>query len=709
MIITLKDGSKKEYSEAKSVIDIAYDISEGLARAACAGEVNGEVVDLRTVLDSDCELNILTAKDEKGLAVLRHTASHVLAQAVQNLYPEAKVAIGPSIDTGFYYDFDHEPFSREDLDAIEKEMKKIIKKGAKIERFTKSREDAIAYFKEKNEPYKVELIEDLPEDAEISFYSQGDWTDLCAGPHLMSVKGIKAFKLLSSSSAYWRGSEKNAMLTRIYGTAYATKDELKEHLEQMEEAKRRDHNKLGREMKIFTTVDVIGQGLPLIMPNGVIMMQELQRWIEDEETKRGYVRTKTPLMAKSDLYKISGHWDHYKDGMFVLGDEEKDKEVYALRPMTCPFQYYVYKAEQHSYRDLPIRLGETSTLFRNEDSGEMHGLTRVRQFTISEGHLIVRPDQMVKEFKDCIALAQYCLQVLGVEEDVTYHLSKWDPTNKEKYIGDPEVWEETEGHLIIRPDQTNDELKGCLHLAQYCLGVLGVQDDVTYRLSKWDPNNKEKYLGDDEYWETTQDAIRNILVDQGVPFVEAEGEAAFYGPKIDIQAKNVYGKEDTMITIQLDCAIAENFDMYYIDQNGEKQRPYVIHRTSMGCYERTLAWLIEKYAGKFPTWLCPEQVRVLPISEKFADYAEEVNKELKRNGILSTVDNRSEKIGYKIREARLQKLPYMLVVGAQEQETGKVSVRSRFAGDEGQKDLKDFISAICEEIRTKEIRQEVEE
>ena len=649
MIITLKDGSKKEYSEAKSVIDIAYDISEGLARAACAGEVNGEVVDLRTVLDSDCELNILTAKDEKGLAVLRHTASHVLAQAVQTLYPEAKVAIGPSIDTGFYYDFAHEPFSREDLDAIEKEMKKIIKKGAKIERFTKSREDAIAFFKEKNEPYKVELIEDLPEGEEISFYSQGDWTDLCAGPHLMSVKGVKAFKLLSSSSAYWRGSEKNAMLTRIYGTAYATKDELKEHLEQMEEAKKRDHNKLGREMKIFTTVDVIGQGLPLIMPNGVIMMQELQRWIEDEETKRGYVRTKTPLMAKSDLYKISGHWDHYKDGMFVLGDEENDKEVLALRPMTCPFQYYCYKNTQKSYRDLPYRMSETSTLFRNEDSGEMHGLTRVRQFTISEGH------------------------------------------------------------LIIRPDQTNDELKGCLHLAQYCLGVLGVQDDVTYRLSKWDPNNKEKYLGDDEYWETTQDAIRNILVDQGVPFVEAEGEAAFYGPKIDIQAKNVYGKEDTMITIQLDCAIAENFDMYYIDQNGEKQRPYVIHRTSMGCYERTLAWLIEKYAGKFPTWLCPEQVRVLPISEKFADYAEEVNKELKRNGILSTVDNRSEKIGYKIREARLQKLPYMLVVGAQEQETGKVSVRSRFAGDEGQKDLKDFISAICEEIRTKEIRQEVEE
>ena len=542
------------------------------------------------------------------------------------------------------------PLTREDLDAIEKEMKKVIKENPPIERYELPREEAIAYMKEKDEPYKVELIEDLPEDATISFYKQGDFTDLCAGPHLMSVKPIKAFKLTASSGAYWRGNENNKMLTRIYGTAYTKKADLEERLKYLEEIKLRDHNRLGREMELFTTVDVIGQGLPLLLPKGAKIIQTLQRWIEDlEDNEWGYVRTKTPLMAKSDLYKISGHWDHYKEGMFVLGDEENDKEVLALRPMTCPFQYYCYKNTQKSYRDLPYRMSETSTLFRNEDSGEMHGLTRVRQFTISEGH------------------------------------------------------------LIIRPDQTNDELKGCLHLAQYCLGVLGVQDDVTYRLSKWDPNNKEKYLGDDEYWETTQDAIRNILVDQGVPFVEAEGEAAFYGPKIDIQAKNVYGKEDTMITIQLDCAIAENFDMYYIDQNGEKQRPYVIHRTSMGCYERTLAWLIEKYAGKFPTWLCPEQVRVLPISEKFADYAEEVNKELKRNGILSTVDNRSEKIGYKIREARLQKLPYMLVVGAQEQETGKVSVRSRFAGDEGQKDLKDFISAICEEIRTKEIRQEVEE
>ena len=646
MIITLKDGSKKEYAEAKSVYEIALEISEGLARAACAGEVDGEVVDLRTIVDKDCELNILTANDEKGLAALRHTTSHVLAEAVKNLYPDAKLAIGPSIDTGFYYDFDHESFSREELDALEKEMKKIIKKGAKIERYTLPRAEAIKFMEEKGESYKVELIQDLPEDSEISFYSQGDFVDLCAGPHLMSTKNIKAFKLISSSGAYWRGNEKNKMLSRIYGTAFGKKDELNAYLEQLEEAKKRDHNKLGREMELFTTVDVIGQGLPLIMPKGVIMMKELQRWIEDlEDNEWGYVRTKTPLMAKSDLYKISGHWDHYKDGMFVLGDEEKDKEVFALRPMTCPFQYYVYKASQHSYRELPIRYGETSTLFRNEDSGEMHGLTRVRQFTISEGHLVVRPDQMVEEFKGCLALAKHCLETLGVEEDVTYHLSKWDPENKEKYIGEPEVWEETEGH------------------------------------------------------------IRNVLTELGIPFVEDVGEAAFYGPKVDINAKNVYGKEDTMITIQWDALLAEQFDMYFIDEKGEKVRPYIIHRTSIGCYERTLAWLTEKYAGMFPTWLCPEQVRVLPISEKYTDYAEKVQKELKANGIRSSVDGRSEKIGYKIREARLAKVPYMLVVGAKEEEDQVVSVRSRYLGDEGQKPLDEFVNAICKEIRTKEIRK----
>ncbi len=651
MKITLKDGSVKEYAEAKAVIEIAADISEGLARVACAGEVNGEVVDLRTVVEEDCELSILTFNDEKGKAAYRHTTSHVLAEAVKNLYPDAKLAIGPSIDTGFYYDFDMPSLSREDLDKIEAEMKKIIKKGAKIERYTLPRAEAIKFMEEKGEPYKVELIQDLPKDAEISFYSQGDFVDLCAGPHLMSTKPIKAFKLTSSSGAYWRGSEKNKMLTRIYGTAYTKKDELKEYLNYLEEIKKRDHNKLGREMELFTTVDVIGQGLPLLMPKGAKIIQTMQRWIEDLEESWGYVRTKTPLMAKSDLYKISGHWDHYKEGMFVIGDEEKgDKEVMALRPMTCPFQYYVYKASPKSYRDLPLRYGETSTLFRNEDSGEMHGLTRVRQFTISEGHLIVRPDQMVEEFKGCLALAKHCLTVLGVNDDVTYRLSKWDPNNKEKYIGDESVWEETQGH------------------------------------------------------------IRQVLTELEIPFYEAEGEAAFYGPKVDIQAKNVYGKEDTMITIQWDAVLAEQFDMFYIDQNGAKVRPYIIHRTSMGCYERTLAWLIEKYAGLFPTWLCPEQVRVLPISEKYLDYANKVNEQLKANGILSTVDTRSEKIGYKIRETRLQKIPYMLVVGQKEEELGVVSLRSRYKGDEGQKDLNEFIDEICKEIRTKEIRKiEVEE
>ena len=434
MIITLKDGSKKEYNQGMTVIDIAKDISEGLARMACAASVNGKTVDLRTFVDEDCELSIYTFNDDEGKAAYRHTTSHILAEAVKRLYPEAKLAIGPSIDTGFYYDFDMDSLDRAALDEIEKEMKKIIKEGNKIERYTLPREEAIKFMKEKGEDYKVELIEDLPEGEEISFYSQGEFVDLCAGPHLMSTKDVKAFKLISSSGAYWRGSEKNKMLVRVYGTAFNKKADLNEYLEHLEEIKKRDHNKLGREMEIFTTVDVIGQGLPLLMPKGVQIIQRLQRWIEDEEEKRGYVRTKTPLMAKSDLYKISGHWDHYKDGMFVLGDEDKDKEVFALRPMTCPFQYYVYKNSQKSYRDLPIRYGETSTLFRNEDSGEMHGLTRVRQFTISEGHLIVRPDQMVKEFKDCIALAKYCLTTLGVEEDVTYHLSKWDPSNKEKYI-----------------------------------------------------------------------------------------------------------------------------------------------------------------------------------------------------------------------------------------------------------------------------------
>ncbi len=650
MKITLKDGSSKEYSEAKSVYDIAKDISEGLARVACAGEVDGEVVDLRTVLDKDCTLNIITANDEAALPVIRHTASHVLAQAVKNLYPDAKITIGPAIDDGFYYDFDSQPFSREDLDALEAEMKKIIKAGHEITRFTLPREEAIKFMEEKGEPYKIELIEDLPEGEEISFYDQGGFVDLCAGPHLMSTKGVKAFKLTSSSMAYWRGDSNKARLHRIYGTAYNKKEDLKAHLERMEDAKKRDHNRLGREMGLFTTVDVIGQGLPLFTPKGTKMIMKLQRWMEDLEDKEwGYVRTRTPLMAKADLYKISGHWDHYMDGMFILNKDEDDKETMALRPMTCPFQYYVYMNEQHSYRDLPYRMAETSTLFRNEDSGEMHGLTRVRQFTI------------------------------------------------------------TEAHIILRPDQAEEELTRCTELCHYVMKTLGIDGDVTYRLSKWDPNNKEKYLGDDEYWNNTQQYLRDVMNENHIPFTEADGEAAFYGPKIDIQAKNVYGKEDTMVTIQLDCASAEKFGMYYIDEKGEKVRPWIIHRTSMGCYERTLAWLIEHYAGKFPTWLCPEQVRVLPISEKYIDYAQKVADELKKNDVDVTVDNRAEKIGYKIREARLDKLPYMLVVGAEEEANGTVSVRSRFEGNEGTKSIDEFVDQICKEIRTKEIRVELPE
>ena len=647
MKITLKDGSVKEYESKKSIIDIAKDISEGLARNVVAGEVNGVMHDLRDEIESDCELNLITLKDKEALSVIRHSASHVLAEAVKRVFPDAKLAIGPSIAEGFYYDFDHEPFSREDLDKLEAEMKKIIKEGAHIEKFELPREEAIKFMEERQEPYKVELIKDLPEGEKISFYKQGDFIDLCAGPHLQRTKDIKAFKLISSSMAYWRGDSNKAKLQRIYGTAYNSKEELEAHLKHLEDIKLRDHNKLGREMELFTTVDVVGQGLPLMLPKGTKMIQKLQRWIEDlEDNEWGYVRTKTPLMAKSDLYKISGHWDHYQDGMFILGDPQHDGEILALRPMTCPFQYYVYKNTQKSYRDLPYRMGETSTLFRNEDSGEMHGLTRVRQFTISEGH------------------------------------------------------------NVIRPDQAEEELQSCLNLAIYVLETLGLRDDVTFRLSKWDKNNKEKYLGDEAYWEGTQAALRNILVEKGLPFTEADGEAAFYGPKIDIQAKNVYGKEDTMITIQLDAAIAENFDLYYIDQNGAKVRPYIVHRTSLGCYERTLAWLIEKYAGKFPTWLCPEQVRILPISDKYADYANSVLKELKRNGVDATVDTRTEKIGFKIRDARLSRLPYMLVVGEKEEAEGSVSVRSRFAGDEGSKKLSDFVDIICKEIRTKEIRKE---
>ena len=649
MKVTLKDGSIKEYSEDKRVIDIAFDISEGLARAACAGEVDGEVVDLRTVINKDCTLSIITGEDPRGLRVVRHTASHVLAEAVKRLYPEAKLTIGPAIDEGFYYDFDvPNPFSREDLDKIEAEMKKIIKEGNKLEKFELPRAEAVKFMEEKGEPFKVELINDLPEDAVISFYSQGDgFTDLCAGPHLMSTKGVKAFKLTSSSMAYWRGDSNKARLQRIYGSAFINKEDLAAYLEHLEDIKMRDHNRLGREMKLFLTADVIGQGLPLFTPKGTKMIMKLQRWMEDlEDNEWGYVRTRTPLMAKSDLYKISGHWDHYMDGMFILNKDSEDKELMALRPMTCPFQYYVYMNEQRSYRDLPYRMSETSTLFRNEDSGEMHGLTRVRQFTI------------------------------------------------------------TEGHIVLRPDQAEEELTRCVELANFVMKTLGVAEDVTYRLSKWDPENTEKYLGDEEYWNNTQQYLRDVMDKNGIKYTEADGEAAFYGPKIDIQAKNVYGKEDTMVTIQLDCASAEKFGMFYIDENGEKVRPWIIHRTSMGCYERTLAWLIEHYAGKFPTWLCPEQVRVLPISEKYEAYASNVLSELKKNGIDATCDNRSEKIGYKIRETRNDRVPYWIVVGEKEEAEGLVAVSSRWNNNEGSKKLDEFIAQITKEIKEKTIRME---
>ena len=644
--ITCKGGDIRQVAEGTTIDALCRDISMGLYRAACAAKLNGKTVDLRTPLTEDGAVDILTFDDEDGKKAYWHTTSHIMAQAVGRLWPGTKLTIGPSIDSGFYYDFDSEHnFSAEDLIAIEAEMKKIIKEALPIERFTLPRDEALALMKD--EPYKCELITELPEGEEISFYRQGDFVDLCAGPHLPDTGRVKAVKLLSATGAYWRGDSKNKMLQRIYGIAFPKTADLQAHLEKLEEAKKRDHNKLGRELELFATVDVIGQGLPLLMPKGAKIIQTMQRWIEDEEEKRGYMRTKTPLMAKKDLYVISDHWEHYKEGMFVLGDEEKDDEVFALRPMTCPFQYYVYKQSQKSYRDLPCRYGETSTLFRNEDSGEMHGLTRVRQFTISEGHLVVRPDQLEEEFR------------------------------------------------------------GCVDLAKYCLTTLGLEGDVTYRMSKWDPNNAEHYLGTAEMWDEVQDMMRRMLDHIGIQYTEEEGEAAFYGPKLDIQAKNIYGKEDTMITIQLDMFLAERFDMSYVDKDGTKKRPYIIHRTSMGCYERTLAWMIEKYEGAFPTWLCPEQVRVLPISEKYHEYAEKVEKELKNNGILTTVDERSEKIGYKIREARLQKIPYMLVVGQKEEEDGVVSVRSRFNGDEGQKPLEQFIDDICKEIRTKEIKKVV--
>ena len=643
--LTLKDGSIRQAEAGQSAAEVIKGIGMGLYKAACCVKINGEVKDLRTVLTENCSFEVMTFDSIEGKKAFWHTASHILAQAVKRLYPEAKLAIGPAIDNGFYYDFDVEkPFTADELVKIEAEMKQIVKEGIPLEQFELPPAEALKKLEEMGEPYKVELCSEHAGKGEpISFYNQVDFTVLCAGPHLMTTAPVKAFKLLSCTGAYWRGSEKNKMLSRIYGTAYPKAAELEAYLKQLEEAKLRDHNKLGRELELFTTVDCIGQGLPIMLPKGARVIQLLQRFVEDEEQRRGYLLTKTPLMAKSDLYKISGHWDHYKEGMFVLGDEEKDKEVFALRPMTCPFQYQVFLNRPRSYRDLPMRLGETSTLFRNEDSGEMHGLIRVRQFTISEGH------------------------------------------------------------LILRPEQLEDEFRGCLELANYMLTTLGLADDVTYRFSQWDPNNTEKYIGTPEQWDEAQGAMKKILDHLGIHYTIGIDEAAFYGPKLDIQIKNVHGKEDTLITIQIDQMLAQLFGMEYTDVDGTKRRPYIIHRTSLGCYERTLALLIEKYAGAFPLWLAPEQVKLIPIADRHMDYTLELARKLEAAGMRITVDDRAEKVGYKIRQAVLEKVPYMLTIGDNEVESKTVSVRSRRDGDLGSMTQDALLAKLVEEVATKKI------
>jgi len=642
--IKLRGTDTIQVENGTTIYEVAKSISDGLARAALGGLVDGEVKELTFALCNDCDLNILTFNDDEGKKILRHTASHVLAQAVKRLYPNTKLAIGPAIDDGFYYDFDTEVnFTSEDLKSIEAEMKKIVKERIRLERFTLPKDEAIKLLTELDEPYKVELVNDLPDGEIISFYKQGDFTDLCAGPHAFDTSVVKAFKLLSVTGAYWRGNENNKMLQRIYATAFPSKDELNAHLEMLEEARKRDHNKLGRELGIFTTSDLIGQGLPILLPKGARIIQTLQRFVEDTEQKKGWLLTKTPFMAKSDLYKVSGHWDHYQDGMFVLGDEEKDKEVFALRPMTCPFQYQAYLNKMRSYRDLPLRYNETSTLFRNEASGEMHGLIRVRQFTISEGHLMCTPEQLEEEFKSCLELAIYMLKTLGLYED------------------------------------------------------------VSYRFSKWDPDNREKYIGTEEQWNEAQDMMEKILNHLGIDYKVGIGEAAFYGPKLDIQIKNVFGKEDTLITIQIDQMLAEKFGMEYTDKDGSKKNPYIIHRTSIGCYERTLALLIEKYAGAFPTWLAPTQVQIIPVSEKHFDYACELKNKLVEAGLRVEADMRNEKLGYKIREAQMEKIPYMLIIGDKETEEKTVSIRSRKHGDLGAKTTEEFIEYITEEINNKTI------
>lgn len=634
--VTLRDETR-EYADGISLREIAESISPDLARVALAAKVDGTVVDLSATLDTDATVEILTWKDEEGKKVYRHTTSHVLAQAVKRIYPTAKLAIGPAINNGFYYDFDFKtPIDSSALSAIEDEMKKIVKQNLKLERFSLSKKDALKQMKD--EPYKKELIESIPDGEEISFYRQGEYVDLCAGPHLPSTSFIKAFKLTSVTGAYWRGDENNKMLTRIYGTSFNKKSELEEYVKQQEEAKKRDHNKLGRELGYFMTDENIGQGLPLLMPKGAKLFQILNRFIEDEEARRGYILTKTPYMAKKQLYQISGHWDHYQDGMFIF---QSGDETFALRPMTCPFQYTIYNNGMKSYRDLPKRYGETSTLFRNEASGEMHGLIRVRQFTLAEGHIVCMPSQLEQEFAGCLDLAKYVLKCIGIDKDVTYRFSRWDPNNTEKYINDPEKWAYAEGEM------------------------------------------------------------ERILNDLGVEYVTGIDEAAFYGPKLDIQIKNVYGKEDTLITIQVDMFLAERFDMSYVDENGDRVRPYIIHRSSLGCYERTIALLIEKYAGALPVWMAPEQVRVLSLTERTESDAKQLKDDLLYRGLRAECDVRSEKIGYKIREAQMDKIPYMIIIGDKEKEQGVIAVRSRKNGDLGTMTVDEFYALIKKEIDEK--------
>ncbi len=640
--VTLKDGSVIAAPQNSTILELLPKISEGLARVALIARVDDELVDLTHKLIKDCKLEVLTFKDEEGRNAYRHTAAHILAQAVKNIYPNAKLAIGPSISNGFYYDFDFaSPITVNDFELIEKEMQAIIKADFPIERLPVSRKSAITQMRGFDEPYKIQLIDDLPENAELMFYRQGEFIDLCRGPHLVSTGKVKFIKLTQIAGAYWRGNEKNKMLTRIYGTAFDKKSDLNEYLEKLEEAKRRDHNKLGRELGFFMTEEKIGQGLPLLMPKGAKLFQILQRFVEDEEQRRGYQLTRTPSFAKSDLYKISGHWDHYLDKMFVLGDPDSDEEVFALRPMTCPFQYMIYRNGLKSYRDLPIRYNETSPLFRKEASGEMHGLIRVRQFHLSDGHLICTPEQL------------------------------------------------------------EDEFRGCFELSYYFLKCLGMIDDVFFRFSRWDENDREKYIGTTEEWNNAEGRMKKILDHLGIKYVEAKGEAAFYGPKLDIQCRNVYGKEDTLMTIQVDMFLSEKFDMWYVDADGEKKHPYIIHRSAFGCYERVMAMLIEKYAGALPLWISPVQVKIMSLTDRTMEDVKQLSSELTSEGLRCEVDVRSEKIGYKIREAQMEKIPYMIILGDKEKESGVISVRSRNDGDLGQMTKEEFVAKLKEEIDKK--------